>query len=72
MILNKSCSNDSFLIRIVDQLVNAIPRHGMLRFMDAFLGYNQIIMHEIDQENTSFIINLGLYGYKVMLFGLKV
>jgi len=39
--------------------------------MDAFLGYNQIHMDEIDQEKTSFIIDRGLYYYKMMPFGLK-
>ena len=39
--------------------------------MDAYSGYNQIMMHEPDQEDTSFITDVGLYCYKVMPFGLK-
>ena len=39
--------------------------------MDAFSGYNQIKMHESDQEKTSFITSQGLFCYKVMPFGLK-
>ena len=39
--------------------------------MDAYYEYNQIMMHEPDQEDTSFITNVGLYCYKVMPFGLK-
>lgn len=39
--------------------------------MDAYLGYNNINMHATDQEYTSFIIEQGLFYYKVMLFGLK-
>ena len=39
--------------------------------MDAYSGYNQISMHVPDQEHTSFIIDHGLYYYKVMPFGLK-
>ena len=39
--------------------------------MDAFSGYNQIMMDEEDQEKTSFITSQGLYCYKVMPFGLK-
>ena len=39
--------------------------------MDAFSGYNQIKLDEADQEKTSFIINQGLFCYKVMSFGLK-
>ena len=39
--------------------------------MDTFLVYNQILMDEEDQENTSFVTSQGLYYYKVMPFGLK-
>ena len=39
--------------------------------MDAFLGYNQIRMVPEDEVNTSFIIDRGMYYYKVMPFGLK-
>ena len=39
--------------------------------MDAFFGYNQILMDEEDQEKTSFITSQSLYFYKVMPFGLK-
>ena len=39
--------------------------------MDAFSGYNQIMMNEDDKEKTSFITSKGLFCYKVMPFGLK-
>lgn len=39
--------------------------------MDAFSGYNQIMMDKEDQEKTMFITSQGLYFYKVMTFGLK-
>lgn len=39
--------------------------------MDAFSGYNQIMMHELDQPKTAFITHKGLYYYKVMPFDLK-
>ncbi|XP_022562420.2 uncharacterized protein LOC111208018 [Brassica napus] len=39
--------------------------------MDAFSGYNQILMHPEDQEKTSFMTSRGIYCYKVMPFGLK-
>ena len=39
--------------------------------MDAFSGYNQIVMDEDDQEKTSFISSKGLFCYRVMPFGLK-
>ena len=39
--------------------------------MDAFFGYNQIKLNELDQEKTSFVTSQGLFCYKVMPFGLK-
>ena len=39
--------------------------------MDAFSGYNQILMEEEDQEKIAFVTSQGLYCYKVMSFGLK-
>ena len=39
--------------------------------MDAFSGYNQILMAEEDQEKTAFVTSQGLYCYRVMSFGLK-
>ena len=39
--------------------------------MDAYSGYNQILMHPRDQEKTAFITNMGVYCYTMMPFGLK-
>ena len=51
--------------------MDTTARNQLLSFMDAYLGYNQILMHVPDQEHTSFITDCGLYYYKVMPFGLK-
>ena len=55
----------------IDVLVDATARHELLSFMDAYSGYNQILMHPDDQEKTAFMTNLGIFCYKVMPFGLK-
>ena len=39
--------------------------------MDTFSGYNQIRMHEDDQEKTLFVTSQCLFCYRVMPFGLK-
>jgi hypothetical protein len=67
--LNKTCLKDSFPLPRIDQLVDSTASHKLLTFMDAFSGYNQIIMNENDQEKTSFIISRRLFCYKVMPFG---
>ena len=69
--LNRAYHKDSFLLPIIDQLVDSMAGYEMLTFMDSFSGYNQIKMAKKDQEHTFFIIDRGLYCYKVMLFGLK-
>ena len=69
--LNKACPNDSYPLARINQLVDLTTGHKLLSFMDAFSGYNQIRMDEVDQEKTSFITNRGLFCYKVMPFSLK-
>ena len=45
--------------------------HELLSFMDAYSGYNQILMCKNDEEQTSSITDRGFYYYKVMSFDLK-
>ncbi|KAL5805914.1 hypothetical protein ACOSQ3_028818 [Xanthoceras sorbifolium] len=52
-------------------MVDATVGHELLSFMDAFSGYNQILMHPNDQEKTAFVTKRGIFYYKVMPFGLK-
>ena len=69
--LNKACLKDSFPLPKIDQLMDSIAGHKLLKFMDAFSGCNQIKMSEEDQEKIAFITSQGFYCYKVMPFGLK-
>ncbi|KAL5548489.1 hypothetical protein UlMin_003720 [Ulmus minor] len=69
--LNKACPKDSFPLPRIDQLVDATAGHELLSFMDAYSSYNQIRIHQPDQEHTAFLTDQGLYCYKVMPFGLK-
>uniref|UniRef100_A0A2N9II83 Uncharacterized protein n=1 Tax=Fagus sylvatica TaxID=28930 RepID=A0A2N9II83_FAGSY len=62
--LNKACPKDSFPLPRIDQLVDSTAGHRLLTFMDAFSGYNQIMMDESDQEKTSFITSKGLFCYR--------
>ncbi|KAG7564374.1 Integrase catalytic core [Arabidopsis suecica] len=69
--LNKACPKDSFPLPHIDRLVESTAGNELLTFMDAFSGYNQIMMNPEDQEKMSFITDRGTYCYKVMPFGLK-
>jgi hypothetical protein len=68
---NKACPKDSFPLPRMVVLIDFTSRHELLSFMDAFSGYNQIHMHELDEEKMSFITDRGLYCYRMMPFGLK-
>ena len=69
--LNKSCLKDSFPLPRIDQLVDSTTGHKLLSFMDAFFGYNQILIDKDDQEKTLVVTNQGLYYYKIMPFELE-
>ena len=69
--LNKACPKDSYLLPHIDRLVESTAGNELLTFVDAFSGYNQIMMHPDDREKTAFITDRGTYCYKVMPFGFK-
>ena len=55
--LNKACLKDNFPLSRIDQLVDATAGHELLRFMDAYSGYNQIRMNKTDKEKMTFTTN---------------
>jgi len=55
MDLNNVCPKDSYPLPSIDSLVDSASGCGLLSFMDAFLGYNQIRMQPQDEEKTTFI-----------------
>ena len=69
--LNKACPKDSYPLPSIDALVNSASGCRLLSFLDAFFGYNQIMMHPRDECKTAFMTELSCYCKKVMPFGLK-
>lgn len=69
--LNMTYSKDSYPLPWIDQLVHATSSHELFIFMDAFSSYNQIRMVPKNEEKTAFIIDHGLFCYRVMPFELK-
>ena len=69
--LNKACPKDSYPLPSIDALVDSASGCRLLSFLDAFSGYNQIMMHPRDECKTIFMTELSCYCYKVMPFGLK-
>ncbi|KAM2901602.1 hypothetical protein FF1_007573 [Malus domestica] len=70
VLVKKNPTKESFLLQKV-LLIDSTTGCELLSFMDAYSGYNQILMNPLDQEHTAFTIDMGLYCYKVMPFGLK-
>ncbi|XP_072073769.1 uncharacterized protein [Arachis hypogaea] len=69
--LNRACPKDAYPLPCIDTLVDNSCGYGSLSFMDAYSGYNQILMHPSDKDKTAFITEYGNYCYNVMPFGLK-
>jgi len=51
--LNEACPKDSYPLLRIDKLVDAMARHALLSFVDAFSGYHQIPLCQEDQEKTA-------------------
>jgi len=62
---------DSYPLPNIDALVDNASGCKMLSFLDAFSGYNQIMVHPRDESKTVFMTETNNYCYKVMPFWLK-
>ena len=51
----------------MDSVLDAVTGHH-----DGFSRYNQVRMHEEDQEKTVFVIEWGVFVAIVMMFELKI
>ena len=69
--LNKACPRDAYPLPNIDRLVDGAAGSGTLSLLDAYSGYNQILMAKDDAIKTAFITEEANLYYKVMPFGLK-
>jgi len=69
--LNNACPKDSYPLPNIYALVDSALGCALLSFLDAYSGYNQIKMHSLDEDKTTFIGETSNYCYRVMPFGLK-
>ena len=46
--LNRACLKDNFSLPLIDRFVNASAEHKVVSFMNAFSGYNQIMIDSND------------------------
>jgi hypothetical protein len=69
--LNKACPKDPFPLPRIDQVIDSTTRLELLCFLDAYSGYHEIKMKELDQLATLFVTPYGTYCYVTMPFSLK-
>nr|KYP39407.1 RNA-directed DNA polymerase isogeny [Cajanus cajan] len=55
----------------IDRLVDGISSHALLRFLDAYSGYDQLPMYPLDKDKTTSITERANFCYRVVSFGLK-
>ena len=51
--LNNACPKDVYPLPNINRLVDGAAGHDAMSFLDAYLGYNQIPMHESDKPKTN-------------------
>ena len=69
--LNKAYPKDSYPLLTIDRLVDGVEGHHILSFLDAYSGYNQILMHSRDKEKMAFTNDSGNFYYEVMSLDFK-
>ena len=68
--LNLATKKDHYPLPFTDQILEKLAGQRFYCFLDGYSGYNQIAVHEYDQEKTTFTCPVGTYAYKRMPFGL--
>ena len=69
--LNKAYPKDSYPLLSIDHLVDGAFGFPIISLLDAYFGYNQILMFKKDKEKNAFMIDTTNYCYSIMSFGLK-
>nr|KYP69853.1 Transposon Ty3-I Gag-Pol polyprotein [Cajanus cajan] len=69
--LNKAYPKDASPRLSIDRLVNGASSYAIINFLDAYFGYNQIMMYPLHEENITFITDQSNFCYRVMPFSLK-
>nr|GEV60376.1 reverse transcriptase domain-containing protein [Tanacetum cinerariifolium] len=69
--LNKACPQDCYPLQEIEWKVESLYGYPFKCFLDAYKGYHQIQLAEVDEEKTAFHTGQGVYCYTKMPFGLK-
>nr|GEY87040.1 reverse transcriptase domain-containing protein [Tanacetum cinerariifolium] len=69
--LNKACPQDCYPLPEIDWKVKSLYGYPLKCFLEAYKGYHQIQLAELDEDKTAFHNGQGVYCYTKMPFGLK-
>ena len=57
---NKATKKDHFPLPFTDEILERLVNHSFFCFLDGYLGYHQISIHQDDQSKTTFICPMEL------------
>jgi hypothetical protein len=69
--LNATIKKDPYPLPFIDEVLNTIVGYKAYFFLDGYLKYHQISIAPEDIYKTAFVIDWGIFIWKVMLFGVK-
>jgi hypothetical protein len=68
--MNHASDKDNYLVPPMEKILQLISGSQLFYLLDGFLGYNQVLVEELDRLKTTFRTKWGTYAYKRMPFGL--
>lgn len=68
---NKSWPNNAYLLPNIDKPTTDSSGFKFIYLMDAYFGCNQIVVEPLNHNKNAFMINVGNFSYKVILFYLN-
>jgi hypothetical protein len=68
--LNKVSLKDNYPLPKMDHILQRVVGSQRMSMLDGFSGYNRVVVHQNDQEKTTFTTPWGTFMYAKMPFGL--
>ena len=68
--LNRASNQDNYPVPPMEQILQMVLGSELFSLLDAFSGYNQVLVAEEDRLKTTFRTKWGTFSYRRMPFGL--
>ena len=66
--VNATTIKDHYPLPIIDHMLERVVGAQAYSFLDRFSGYNQLSIAPKDQHKTAFVMERGIFAYRVMPF----